>query len=97
MPATWRWCARISRNSDRAGEGDAALESEVNARKGRYHRVALKSRFAGQHMPHIQAIDCCSMRRARSVIWPRLAEHIGIAMNGASRRCCFSIAAAMRR
>ncbi|WFU56364.1 primosomal protein N' [Bradyrhizobium pachyrhizi] len=38
-----------------------SVESEVNARKGRYQRVALPSRFGGQHMPHIEAID---MRRA---------------------------------
>ncbi len=34
-----------------------SVESEVNARKGRYRRVALPSRFGGQHMPHIEAID----------------------------------------
>ena len=34
-----------------------SLETEVNARKGRYQRVALPSRFGGQHMPHIEAID----------------------------------------
>lgn len=34
-----------------------SVESEVNARKGRYLRVPLPSRFGGQHMPHIEAID----------------------------------------
>src|SRR5689334_3551640 len=34
-----------------------SVESEVNARKGRYQRVVLPSRFGGQHMPHIEAID----------------------------------------
>src|SRR5216117_3278524 len=29
-----------------------SVETEVNARKGRYQRVALPSRFGGQHMPH---------------------------------------------
>ena len=34
-----------------------SVETEVNARKGRYQRIALPSRFGGQHMPHIEAID----------------------------------------
>src|SRR3954453_19979038 len=34
-----------------------SAETEVNARKGRYQRVVLPSRFGGQHMPHIEAID----------------------------------------
>src|SRR6266849_388234 len=38
-----------------------SVETEVNARKGRYQRVVLPSRFGGQHMPHIEAID---LRRA---------------------------------
>jgi primosomal protein N' (replication factor Y) len=58
-----------------------SLESEVNARKGRYQRVPLPSRFGGQHMPHIEAID---LRREGPVrgrfISPRLAEQIGIAI-----------------
>ena len=52
-----------------------SVESEVNARKGRYQRVALPSRFGGQHMPHIEAID---LRRAPPprgrFISPPLAE-----------------------
>jgi primosomal protein N' (replication factor Y) (superfamily II helicase) len=57
-----------------------SLETEVNARKGRYQRVVLPSRFGGQHMPHIEAID---LRRERPVrgrfISPHLAEQIGVA------------------
>ena len=34
-----------------------SVETEVNARKGRYQRIVLPSRFGGQHMPHIEAID----------------------------------------
>src|ERR1700756_4677861 len=58
-----------------------SVETEVNARKGRYQRVVLPSRFGGQHMPHIEAID---MRRAPPArgrfISPPLAEQIGIAI-----------------
>ena len=34
-----------------------SLESEVNARRGRYRRVALPQRFGGQLMPSVEAID----------------------------------------
>ncbi|KJC55364.1 primosome assembly protein PriA [Bradyrhizobium sp. LTSPM299] len=58
-----------------------SVESEVNARKGRYQRVALPSRFGGQHMPHIEAID---MRRAPPprgrFISPPLVEQIRYAI-----------------
>jgi len=58
-----------------------SIESEVNARKGRYQRVALPSRFGGQHMPQIEAID---LRRAPPprgrFISPPLAEQIQFAI-----------------
>jgi primosomal protein N' (replication factor Y) (superfamily II helicase) len=58
-----------------------SVESEVNARKGRYQRVALPSRFGGQHMPHIEAIDLRREPPPRGrFISPRLAEQIGIAV-----------------
>jgi primosomal protein N' (replication factor Y) len=34
-----------------------SLETEVNARRGRYRRVALPERFGGQLMPSVEAID----------------------------------------
>src|SRR6195256_4687480 len=34
-----------------------SVETEVNARRGRYARLHLPERFGGQHMPVIQAID----------------------------------------
>ena len=75
-----------------------SVESEVNARKGRYQRVVLPSRFGGQHMPHIEAIDLRREPPPRGrFISPRLAEQISSRSNGASRHCCSSIAAAMRR
>ena len=61
-----------------------SVETEVNARKGRYQRVALPSRFGGQHMPHIEAID---LRRAPPprgrFISPPLAEQIQFAIEKA--------------
>jgi primosomal protein N' (replication factor Y) (superfamily II helicase) len=54
-----------------------SIESEVNARKGRYQRIALPSRFGGQHMPQIEAIDLRREPPARGrFISPRLAEQI---------------------
>src|SRR4051795_991835 len=58
-----------------------SVESEVNARKNRYQRIALPSRFGGQHMPHIEAIDMRRGPPARGrFISPRLASEIKIAI-----------------
>ena len=58
-----------------------SVESEVNARKGRYQRVALPARFGGQHLPHIEAIDLRREPPARGrFISPRLAGQIQIAV-----------------
>jgi primosomal protein N' (replication factor Y) len=54
-----------------------SVESEVNARKGRYRRVALPSRFGGQHMPRIEPIDLRIEGPDRGrFIAPRLAEAV---------------------
>src|SRR5258705_7390660 len=58
-----------------------SIETEVNARKGRYQRIALPSRFGGQHMPHIEAVDLRREPPPRGrFISPRLAEHIRTAI-----------------
>ena len=49
--------ATRSGHSDRAGVGDASIESEVNAGSGRYARLHLPERFGGQDLPHIEMID----------------------------------------
>ena len=55
-----------------------SVESEVNARRGRYRRIHLPERFGGAHLPTIQAID---MRRdgppRGRFISPKLAEAVG--------------------
>ncbi len=54
-----------------------SVETEVNARRGRYKRIALPSRFGGQHMPHIEPIDLRSEGPDRGrFIAPRLAEAV---------------------
>jgi len=54
-----------------------SVETEVNARRSRYKRLALPERFGGQHLPAIEAID---MRREGPprgrFISPRLAEAV---------------------
>jgi primosomal protein N' (replication factor Y) len=58
-----------------------SVETEVNARKGRYQRIALPSRFGGQHMPHIEAIDLRREAPPRGrFISPRLAEQVRFAI-----------------
>ncbi|MBS0529845.1 MAG: primosomal protein N', partial [Proteobacteria bacterium] len=58
-----------------------SVESEVNTRKGRYQRIALTSRFGGQHMPQIEAIDLRREGPQRGrFISPRLAGEIRTAI-----------------
>lgn len=58
-----------------------SVETEVNARTGRYQRVVLPSRFGGQHMPQIEAIDLRREGPPRGkFISPRLAEEIRTAV-----------------
>jgi primosomal protein N' (replication factor Y) (superfamily II helicase) len=58
-----------------------SVETEVNARKARYQRIVLPSRFGGQHMPHIEAIDLRREVPARGrFISPRLAGEINAAI-----------------
>ncbi|MBI3701570.1 MAG: primosomal protein N' [Afipia sp.] len=58
-----------------------SVESEVNARKGRYQRVVLPSRFGGQHMPQIEAIDLRHEGPPKGkFISPRLADEIRTAV-----------------
>ncbi len=58
-----------------------SVESEVNARRGRYKRIHLPERFGGAHMPTIEAID---MRREGPprgrFIAPRLAEAVQVSL-----------------
>jgi len=58
-----------------------SVETEVNARKGRYQRIVLPSRFGGQSMPQIEAIDLRREPPQRGrFISPRLAGEIRTAI-----------------
>ena len=54
-----------------------SVETEVNARRGRYARLHLPERFGGQHLPSIEAIDLRREGPPRGrFIAPRLAEAV---------------------
>ena len=54
-----------------------SVESEVNARRGRYRRIHLPERFGGAHLPAIEAIDMRIEGPPRGrFISPKLAEAV---------------------
>ena len=58
-----------------------SVETEVNARRGRYRRLALPERFGGQTLPMIEAIDLIREGPPRGrFIAPRLAAEITLAL-----------------
>ena len=53
----------------------------MNARRGRYRRLALPERFGGQTLPMVEAIDLTREGPSRGrFIAPRLAEEIKLAL-----------------
>ena len=67
-----------------------SLETEVNARRGRYQRLALPERFGGQRLPAVEAID---LRREppppRRFIAPPLAGAVKIALERGEQALLF--------
>lgn len=67
-----------------------SVETEVNARRGRYGRLHLPERFGGQYLPAIEAID---MRREGpprgKFIAPRLAEAVQAALERGEQALLF--------
>ncbi|KAB2884522.1 MAG: primosomal protein N' [Pseudorhodoplanes sp.] len=58
-----------------------SVESEVNARRGRYRRLHLPERFGGQAMPQVEVIDLTREGPPRGhFIAPRLAEAMTAAL-----------------
>jgi primosomal protein N' (replication factor Y) len=67
-----------------------SVETEVNARRGRYQRLALPERFGGQHLPAIEAIDLTRERPPRGrFISPRLAGEVKIALERGEQALLF--------
>jgi len=67
-----------------------SVETEVNARRGRYRRLALPERFGGQHLPGIEAIDLTREGPPRGrFIAPRLAEAVQTALERGEQALLF--------
>ena len=67
-----------------------SVESEVNARRGRYKRLHLPERFGGQSLPSIEAIDLTKEGPPRGrFISPRLAEAVKIALERGEQALLF--------
>jgi len=67
-----------------------SVETEVNARRGRYTRLALPERFGGQHMPAVEAIDLRREGPPRNrFIAPRLAEAVKDALESGEQALLF--------
>ena len=67
-----------------------SVESEVNARRGRYKRIHLPERFGGAHLPHIEAIDLRREGPPRGrFIAPRLAEAVKNALESKEQALLF--------
>ena len=67
-----------------------SVETEVNARKGRYRRVVLPERFGGQYLPNIETIDLKRTPPARGkFISPPLADAIRTAIGRGEQALLF--------
>ena len=67
-----------------------SVESEVNARRGRYKRIHLPERFGGQLMPQIEAIDLRREGPPRGrFISPRLAEAVQLSLERGEQALLF--------
>jgi primosomal protein N' (replication factor Y) (superfamily II helicase) len=67
-----------------------SVETEVNARRGRYKRLHLPERFGGQHLPMIEAIDLRREGPPRGrFIAPRLAEAVKTAVERGEQALLF--------
>jgi primosomal protein N' (replication factor Y) (superfamily II helicase) len=67
-----------------------SVESEVNARRGRYKRLHLPERFGGQQLPHIEAIDLKREGPSRGrFIAPRLTEAVKLAVERGEQALLF--------
>jgi primosomal protein N' (replication factor Y) len=67
-----------------------SVETEVNARRGRYKKLSLPERFGGQHLPGIEAIDLKREGPPRGrFIAPRLAEAVQTAIGRGEQALLF--------
>src|SRR6185369_5802670 len=82
--------ANIARIPVLLASATPSVETEVNARKGRYRRLHLPERFGGAHLPHIEAIDLRREGPPRGrFIAPRLAEAVQTAVERGEQALLF--------
>ena len=82
--------ARIAKFPVILSSATPAIETEVNARRGRYARLALPERFGGQHLPHVEAIDLTREGPPRGrFIAPRLAGEVKTALERGEQALLF--------
>ena len=67
-----------------------SVETEVNARRGKYQRVSLPGRFGGQHMPQVETIDLRTEMPPRGrFISPSLVEQMKFAQERGEQSLLF--------
>ncbi len=67
-----------------------SVESEVNARRGRYAHLHLPERFGGAHLPSVEAIDLRREGPPRGrFISPRLAQAVKVALERGEQALLF--------
>src|SRR5439155_10333577 len=67
-----------------------SVETEVNVRRGRYRRLALRERFGGQHLPGVEAIDLKREPPPRGrFISPPLAGAVAAALDAREQALLF--------
>ena len=82
--------ARIAQAPIVLSSATPSVETEVNARRGRYRRLSLPERFGGQRMTAIEAIDLTREGPPRGrYIAPRLAEAVKIALERGEQALLF--------
>jgi primosomal protein N' (replication factor Y) len=83
-------CAREIKIPVVLASATPSVESEVNARRGRYVRVHLPERFGGAHLPSVEAIDLRREGPPRGrFVAPRLAEAVKIAIERGEQALLF--------
>lgn len=82
--------ARFARAPIVLASATPSIETEVNARRGRYGRLALPERFGGAKVPGLAPIDLRKEGPARGRwISPRLAQEMGETVEGGGQALLF--------
>ena len=96
--AIWRWCARASRTAPWCCRA-RRLPWKPSSTRARplYAWLRLARRYGAAEMPEVRLSTCARTAGGRQFLSPPLRAAALETLAGASRRCCSSIVAAMRR